>query len=90
MRTLSGPAPIVTVGRYGAGKILFQATDDTWRWRRHTGELLHDTYWVQLVRELAQRGSVLKDQRLILRTEQRTTHSVHRCASRSKSSTPNY
>ena len=44
--------PIVVTGRYGAGKLFFQATDDTWRWRRHSGELLHDSYWVQVAREL--------------------------------------
>ncbi|HSS66532.1 MAG TPA: hypothetical protein VLS27_19035, partial [Gammaproteobacteria bacterium] len=44
--------PIVVTGRYGAGKLFFQGTDDTWRWRRRTGEFLHDAYWVQVVRAL--------------------------------------
>jgi len=48
--------PLLVTGRYGRGKILFQASDDTWRWRRHTGELLHDAYWVQLVRFVANPG----------------------------------
>jgi hypothetical protein len=71
MRALTGPMPVVVVGRYGAGKIFFQATDDTWRWRRHTGELLHDTYWVQVARELMRSGRVSQDRRFVLRTDRR-------------------
>lgn len=49
-RTVSGPAPIVVTGRYGAGRVLFHGTDDTWRWRRGTGEAYYDTYWLQAIR----------------------------------------
>ncbi|RME36990.1 MAG: hypothetical protein D6788_10440 [Planctomycetota bacterium] len=71
MRTVSGPLPILVTGRYGAGRLFFQATDDTWRWRRHTGEHLHDTYWVRVVRELASPGGVHDGRRLRLRTDRR-------------------
>lgn len=63
--------PMLVVGRYGAGKILFQATDDTWRWRRGDGELLHDAYWVQLTRELMRTGPGARDRRLSIRTDRR-------------------
>ncbi|MCO6438393.1 MAG: hypothetical protein J5J06_14975 [Phycisphaerae bacterium] len=63
--------PIVVVGRYGAGKLFFQATDETWRWRRHTGELLHDGYWVQVVRFLAPSGPRAEERQLTLRTDRR-------------------
>ncbi len=63
--------PIVATGRYGAGKIFFQATDDTWRWRRHTGELLHDTYWVQVVRALMRSGRLSQGRRFVARTDHR-------------------
>ncbi|UCG33069.1 MAG: hypothetical protein JSU68_00265 [Phycisphaerales bacterium] len=49
-RTVSGPAPIVVTGRYGAGRVLFHGTDDTWRWRRGAGEAYYDTYWLQAIR----------------------------------------
>ncbi|MCP4589415.1 MAG: hypothetical protein GY842_01595 [bacterium] len=52
-RTESGPMPLVVVGRYGAGKVLFHGSDDTWRWRRGAGELIYDGYWVQVVRALS-------------------------------------
>ncbi len=73
-RMLMGPMPVVVAGRYGAGRILFQAIDGTWRWRRHTGELLHDMYWVQMVRELVQSGRLLQDRRFVIRTDRRTYH----------------
>ena len=49
-RTLSGPMPLVVTGRYGAGRIYFHGTDDTWLWRRETGEAFYDTYWLQAIR----------------------------------------
>lgn len=71
VRSLVGQMPIVVLGRYGAGRLFFQATDDTWRWRRHTGELLHDTYWLQVVRELMRGSRVAQDRRLVVRTDRR-------------------
>ena len=72
LRTAAGPMPVVVTGRYGAGKLFFQATDDTWRWRRHNGELLHDSYWVQVARELMRDTRASQDRRYVLRTDRRT------------------
>lgn len=69
--SLQGALPLVVTGRYGAGKLFFQATDDTWRWRRHTGELFHDTYWVHVIRELMRPSRVFQDRRYTLRTDRR-------------------
>jgi hypothetical protein len=41
------------LGRYGAGRTLFSAIDDSWRWRFYTGEAVFDTYWIQQFRYLA-------------------------------------
>jgi uncharacterized membrane protein len=46
-------APLLVLGRYGAGRTLFSAIDDSWRWRFYTGESVFDTYWIQQVRYLA-------------------------------------
>lgn len=46
-------APILVLGRFGAGRTLFSAIDDSWRWRFYTGESVFDTYWVQQIRYLA-------------------------------------
>ncbi len=51
--TLAAKPPILVLGRFGAGRTLFSAIDDTWRWRYYTGESVFDTYWVQQLRYLA-------------------------------------
>lgn len=45
--------PILVLGRFGAGRTLFSAIDDSWRWRYYTGESVFDIYWVQQLRYLA-------------------------------------
>jgi hypothetical protein len=46
-------APLLVSGRFGAGRTMFSALDDSWRWRFYTGESIFDTYWVQQLRHLA-------------------------------------
>lgn len=46
-------APILVMGRFGAGRTLFSAIDDSWRWRYQSGESVFDIYWVQQLRQLA-------------------------------------
>lgn len=53
-------APLLVLGRFGAGRTLFSAIDDSWRWRYYTGESVFDTYWVQQIRYLA-RGKKLAE-----------------------------
>jgi uncharacterized membrane protein len=65
------PAPLVVTGRYGAGRTLFSALDETWRWRYYTGEHVFDTYWVQQLRFLA-RGRKLGQRRLALAVQRPT------------------
>lgn len=55
--------PLLVLGRYGAGRTMFSAIDDTWRWRYYTGESIFDTYWIQQVRYLA-RGRKLGQRRV--------------------------
>lgn len=70
-RSGSDRMPVIVTGRYGAGRLFFQATDDTWRWRRHTGEFFHDTYWVQVARELMRGDRVAQSRRYVIRTDRR-------------------
>lgn len=58
-------APILVLGRFGAGRTLFSAIDDSWRWRFYTGESIFDTYWVQQLRYLA-RSKKLGQRRVTL------------------------
>jgi uncharacterized membrane protein len=64
-------APLMVLGRYGAGRTMFTAIDDSWRWRYYTGESVFDTYWVQQVRYLA-RGRKLGQRRLTFAAERPT------------------
>lgn len=60
-------APLLVLGRFGAGRTLFSAIDDSWRWRYYTGETIFDTYWVQQLRHLA-RGRKLGQRQAALAT----------------------
>lgn len=45
--------PVISMQYAGAGKVLFHATDDTWRWRYRVGDVYFARYWVQTVRYLS-------------------------------------
>lgn len=70
-QSAQGPMPLVVTGRYGAGKLFFQATDDTWLWRRHTGEFHHDAYWIQVARSLMPQRRLGQDRRMVIATDRR-------------------
>lgn len=50
--------PVVTMQQIGAGKVLFHATDELWRWRFRQGDTYFGRYWGQAIRYLS-RGKLL-------------------------------
>ncbi|MFI5459267.1 MAG: VWA domain-containing protein [Isosphaerales bacterium] len=48
-----GKLPLVLYHFVGAGKAMFHAFDDTWRWRFRAGDKYFGRFWVQTVRFLA-------------------------------------
>jgi hypothetical protein len=48
-----GKLPLVLYQFVGAGKSMFHAFDDTWRWRFRTGDKFFGRFWVQTLRFLA-------------------------------------
>jgi len=48
----TGGWPLVLSMRFGAGRVLYVATDETWRWRYGRGEQLPERFWLQMVRLL--------------------------------------
>ncbi len=52
--------PVVISMRYGAGLVLYVATDETWRWRHGVGETFQERFWIQFIRYLS-RGAVQSD-----------------------------
>jgi von Willebrand factor type A domain len=47
------PLGVIIMQYVGAGKVLFHATDETWRWRYQVGDVFFARYWVQAVRHLS-------------------------------------
>jgi hypothetical protein len=46
------PLPVFVLQYVGAGKVLFHATDETWRWRWRVGDVYFARYWIQTLRWL--------------------------------------
>jgi hypothetical protein len=47
------PAPLVMTMRYGAGRVVYVATDETWRLRYGRGETFPERFWLPVLRLLA-------------------------------------
>jgi hypothetical protein len=58
----AGARPALLTMRYGAGRIIYVATDEIWRWRYGRGELFPERFWIQIVRLLG-RESVARSGR---------------------------
>lgn len=52
------PLPVIALQRFGAGKVLFQATDELWRWRFRDHEQIYSRYWIQALRFLSRTQSL--------------------------------
>lgn len=51
-------SPLLLRMRYGAGQVLYLATDETWRWRYGRGETLPERFWIPLLRLLAREAAM--------------------------------
>lgn len=47
------PTPLIMTMRYGAGRVAYVGTDETWRYRYGRGEILPERLWIPLIRLLA-------------------------------------
>lgn len=67
--------PLIVEQRFGAGKVLFQATDEIWRLRYLTQDKFYGRYWLQTLRYLTRssgeddRGELTTNRRLYERGE---------------------
>lgn len=59
-------APAVVMRPFGAGKVLYQAFDDSWRWRYEVGDRHHVRYWNQLANWLAELPFAVRDKLISL------------------------
>jgi uncharacterized membrane protein len=63
--------PVIIMQYVGAGKVLFHATDETWRWRYRTGDVYFARYWIQMIRYLSRSKLTESGQRAVLSTDRR-------------------
>lgn len=65
--------PAVIAMRYGAGRVVYVATDEIWRWRYGRGEALPERFWVPILRHLARASLGRTDARARLAVSPRVT-----------------
>lgn len=65
------PLPVLCRQYVGAGKVLFLASDDSWRWRFRAGDRYFARFWVQAIRDLASPRLLRSNQPVELSTDRR-------------------
>jgi len=65
--------PLFCVLHLPPGKVLWHATDETWRWRFRMGDVLMARYWIQAIRYLS-RSSLLGQNQAVQLTTDRTAY----------------
>jgi hypothetical protein len=65
-----GKLPIFLYQFVGAGKSMFNAVDDTWRWRFRVGDRYFGRFWIQMIRFLA-RSKLLGQRQAEIQTDRR-------------------
>ncbi|MFH1268475.1 MAG: hypothetical protein ABIK89_22360, partial [Planctomycetota bacterium] len=63
--------PLISMHYVGAGKVLFHATDETWRWRWRVGDVFFARYWVQTIRFLSRAELSEGDDSAVLTSDRR-------------------
>lgn len=58
--------PAVVLQRFGAGRVLYCASDETWRWRREVADLYHQRYWMQMTQWMMEEPFAASDAYLSL------------------------
>jgi hypothetical protein len=60
-------SPLVLSMRFGAGRSIYVATDEIWRWRYGRGEYFTERFWLQIVRLLGRESVARSGKPAILR-----------------------
>jgi len=58
--------PAVVTRSFGAGKVLYQAFDDSWRWRYEVADQYHVRYWNQIANWMAELPFAVRDKLISL------------------------
>lgn len=65
------PQPVIAVGRYGQGEVIYVGFNETWRLRRKHGELYYRKFWGQMIHRLAMSHALGMEKRFVVRTDRR-------------------
>ena len=65
-----GKLPLILYQFVGAGKTMFNAVDDTWRWRFRVGDRFFGRFWIQTIRFMA-RSKLLGQKQAEVSTDRR-------------------
>jgi hypothetical protein len=68
-RPADSPLPLICLQYVGAGKVVFHATDETYRWRFRQGDVWFGRYWLQMIRFLS-RVKLARDESTVLVVDQ--------------------
>ena len=82
-----GKLPLILYQFVGAGKAMFHAFDDTWRWRFRAGDRYFGRFWVQTIRFLA-RSKLVGQRQAEVQTDRRRYQRGSRSSSASGSPIP--
>ncbi len=63
--------PVIALHYVGAGKVLFHAGDETWRWRFRVGDVFFARYWIQTIRYLCRSKLAEGNRSAVLSTDRR-------------------
>ena len=58
--------PGLVFGRPGAGRVLYSAFDESWRWRLNVGDLHHQQYWNQIAKWIMEPPFSVQDRYIAL------------------------
>ncbi len=67
--------PVLVWQRFGAGQVLFHATDELWQWRQGREDTVYGRYWGQVIRQLC-RAKLLGTEQTLKLTSDRPVYTV--------------
>lgn len=67
-----GKMPVVAMQQYGQGQVMYVGTDNTWRWRKNSGDFYHTAFWGQIVQRMAMLHVLGGSRRTRLSTDRKT------------------
>ena len=75
-----GKLVIAAEHQFGLGRVMWMGTDNTWRWRRNTGERFHTMLWGQIAQQLGLHH-LLGGSKLTQLTADKVRYTVGECVS---------